>query len=137
MSRNKVRHFRKSLKFSSVKYAHSVVLQFTYTVKNFSRILHRQTRDIKLPSLDGVKLRMECTLETFRKFLSLIVKLHLVVNFTNCYCIIPNLVVIIRSAEQKFRLWIINTINGWNFPSTSWTFFIYTVKNDLGKIMEL
>ena len=63
-----------------------------YTVKNFSGILLRQTRDIKWPSLDGVKLRMEWKLQIFRKFLSLIVKLHLVVNFTNCYCIIPNLV---------------------------------------------
>ena len=63
-----------------------------YTIKSFSGILHRQMRDIKWPSLDGVKLRMEWKLQTFRIFLSLIVKLHLVVDFTNPYCIIPNLV---------------------------------------------
>ena len=61
-----------------------------HTVKNFSGILHCQTRDVKWPSLDSVKLRMQWKLQTFRKFLSLIVKLHLVVNFMNCYCIISN-----------------------------------------------
>ena len=46
----------------------------------------------KMTLVGQCKIRMELKLQTFGKSLSFIVKLHLVVNLTNCYCIIPNLV---------------------------------------------
>ena len=75
-------------------------LAYEYTVKNFREILRRWTRDIKRPSLGEWKLHIPYIVNFHPYGYTLtpvvgsmythIVNLYLVVNFTKCFCIIPN-----------------------------------------------